>query len=61
MCWSNVPEEDAADRGAEAAGDADGARGRKHLAVPRLVRVDSLGNIITSLESFYQRICLSVH
>ena len=61
MSWSNVPEEDAADGGAEAAGVAHGARSRKHLAVPRLVRVDSLGNIITSLESFYQRICLRVH
>ena len=47
MCWSRVPEEDAADGGAEAAGDADGARSREHLAVPGLVRVDSLGDIIT--------------
>ena len=35
-------EEDAADGGAEAAGDADGARRRQHLAIPRLVGVDAL-------------------
>ena len=40
-CYGPRPEEDAADGGAEAAGDADGARRGQHLAVPGLVGVDA--------------------